>query len=1129
MPAESPGTLEALVGELTKLLAPLTGFSPDAAPAVLPELGLPVDEAQARTIGAALGKTTSAIGKLIDVGFALDEAIQDEAWEKVVEKGIAAIDQISKLVSGFADLKTALASLGLPGAGPILASLPEHLFSWLLAQYFSRSVGVVPLLELTGILERTDHNVDTFEATKPFYTTNTFHFDRVGGWMTNPGGQLEALYDWGKPGFTGKKIFAVIDRIVGEMGLPSLYLPSASPPSLDLGFIELTPHPYPSPKGIAVRLKTGLDKSTTELRGQSWTFSIGLDAKVPSGTVLALTPGAVAVMPPEATKISGTITATYAYLREASDPLLLLSVTGGSKVSVEEVSGSISLGVDKSGNADLALGADLKRGKVLITMKEADGFLGTLLGGVEVKNDFDVGVGFSIEGGVHFHGSSALEIQLASHVDLGFVTLDRLNLSVGIKDGKFPVALATDIKASLGPLEAVVQGIGFELDFALASGNTGNLGPLDLSAAFKPPTGVGLSIDAGVVRGGGFLLFDTEREEYGGALQLDIAGLVSAKAIGLVTTRMPDGSKGFSLIIIISVEFSPAFQLGYGFTLIGVGGLLGVNRSVDLQKLRDGVRTGAVDNLMFPHDVVANAPQIISDLRTVFPPKEGVFLVGPMAKLGWGTPTLVSLAVGLILEIPSEGSPAIAILGVLKIALPTDDVDLLRIQVNFVGTIDFDKGLLAFDASLYDSHILFLTLEGDLAVRFKWSAPAGFLISIGGFHPSYSPPAELEVPPMKRLAINILDTDFARIRVEVYFAVTSNTVQTGARAEIYLGFDAFYVDGYLGFDALFQFSPFHFEIGIACGFTLHVFGMDLLSIRVQFSLSGPSPWRAWGTGSITILFWDISADFDIHWGDPANTTLPDVDVLPLLLEDLAKPEHWRALPPDRTSISVALRKLDLAKELLVLHPAGRLSVFQKVAPLDLTWGKFGTQKPADIRRASLSGATSGSLPLAVESIEDQFARSHFENLSDAQKLSVPSFEAMHAGVTMGLGKDAQAGTGVERTIEYEAVVVDKERKPPFAFAFIRGLMGTMLQGGAQKRHPTSRAQARRKDPYPDDKVPTPTDAYTVVATKDNRAHGAAATFPSEAMARDALLRTVAKSPDLRDALHVVPCSEVNRS
>ena len=37
---------------------------------------------------------------------------------------------------------------------------------------------------------------------------------------------------------------------------------------------------------------------------------------------------------------------------------------------------------------------------------------------------------------------------------------------------------------------------------------------------FKPPNGVGLSIDAGVVKGGGYLFLDADTGEYAGALEL---------------------------------------------------------------------------------------------------------------------------------------------------------------------------------------------------------------------------------------------------------------------------------------------------------------------------------------------------------------------------------------------------------------------------------------------------------------------------------------------------------------------------------------------------------------------------------------------------------------------------------
>jgi hypothetical protein len=1119
---EERGTLEKLIDELAILLSPLTSLTPEAAPTLLADLGLPVTPAKANQLASAMTKTTGAMGKLIDLAFEIEKAIEDEKWEKVLEKGIAAIEQIAKLISGFVALENALGNLSLPNAGPILAAFPERLFSYLLARYLGRSPGVNEMLQLTGLLERTDHNVGSIDPNAPFYTVDEFHFGRIGGWLTDPKGQLEDLYDWDKPGFDGKKVLSILDRIVGEAGFPVLY--DSQAPRLDLVVAEIVPRTNLDPRGLEVRFG-GIKKGSIERTGDFWKLLLSLEANLPAGASFVLQPGKITFDPPDATTFQGKLGATYSYLRPAADPLKLVSLAASSYVSVEEIAASVGLDVKAGGKAGLELGADLKRGKVLLTTENQDGFIAKILSGFKVEQNFDLGVGFSTDEGVHFHGSSTLEIQLASHIELGPIELSALTLSVGIDDGKFPVGIATDIKASLGPLVAVVQGIGFELIFELVDGNEGNLGPVDLGAGFKPPKGVGLSLDVGVVKGGGYLFFDFEKEEYGGALELNIANIVNAKAIGIITTRMPDGSKGFALLIIITAEFSPAFQLGYGFTLNGVGGLLGINRTVKLETLREGVRTGAVNSIMFPQNVVENAPQIISDLRAVFPPEEGIFLFGPMAKLGWGTPTLVSLSFGLILEIPGN----IAILGVLKIALPADDTTLIQIQVNFVGTLDFDKGMLTFDASLYDSRVLFITLEGDMAVRFKWSDPAGFLVSIGGFHPSYTPPAELEVPPMKRLAINILDTDWARIRIETYFAVTSNSFQFGARAELYLGFDAFYVDGYFGLDVLFRFSPFYFEVSICAGFCLHVFGADLLSIKLAFTLSGPSPWHAWGTGSVTILFWEISADFDITWGDAEDTALPDVAVVPLLIADLDKSDHWRALPPASANLWVTLRAIDEPNGALLLHPAGALSVTQKVAPLDFTWERIGNQRPSDVKRASIASAKSGGLTLKVTSIDDSFARSHFEDLSDAQKLSVPSFERMHCGAKLGLANDVMTGPGVHRTIEYEIVVIDKEYPKPFKFGFITGLLAPMLAGGPLKKAKMAKAYKKLLVPHGDDVIKTQGESFTVASTTDNTAHGAHTTFPSEAMAQQFLAQEIARMPAMADALHVIPTAEVNGS
>jgi hypothetical protein len=118
----------------------------------------------------------------------------------------------------------------------------------------------------------------------------------------------------------------------------------------------------------------------------------------------------------------------------------------------------------------------------------------------------------------------------------------------------------------------------------LRSDHSGALGPVDLSFRFKPPEGVGLAVDAGIIAGGGFLRIDQARGEYSGALQLEFADFLSLAAIGLITTRNPDGSPGFSLLIVITAEFpGGGIQLGYGFTLLAVGGLLGLNLLFNLR------------------------------------------------------------------------------------------------------------------------------------------------------------------------------------------------------------------------------------------------------------------------------------------------------------------------------------------------------------------------------------------------------------------------------------------------------------------------------------------------------------------------------------------------------------------
>ena len=97
---------------------------------------------------------------------------------------------------------------------------------------------------------------------------------------------------------------------------------------------------------------------------------------------------------------------------------------------------------------------------------------------------------------------------------------------------------------------------------------------MQLDGRFKPPSGLGLSITGGGFSGGGFLDRDPANGEYAGALELAFQEVIQVKAFGVLNTRMPDGAEAFSLAVVISAEFTP-IQFSFGFTLMGVGGLLG--------------------------------------------------------------------------------------------------------------------------------------------------------------------------------------------------------------------------------------------------------------------------------------------------------------------------------------------------------------------------------------------------------------------------------------------------------------------------------------------------------------------------------------------------------------------------
>jgi hypothetical protein len=530
-----------------------------------------------------------------------------------------------------------------------------------------------------------------------------------------------------------------------------------------------------------------------------------------------------------------------------------------------------------------------------------------------------------------------------------------------------------------------------------------------------------------------------------------------------------------------------------------------------------------VTRILFPTNVVENAPQIISDLKAIFPAQEGIFLVGPMAKISWGTPPVLSVSLGVVIQIPGN----VAILGKARLALPTDDDDaVLVLQLSFVGVLEFDKRRLWFFASLYESRLLFITLEGEMGLLMDFSDNPNFIMSVGGFHPRFTAPP-LPFPTPARLALTIVNESAAKLRVDLYQAITSNSVQLGCRADAYFGFDAFSVTGYFAFDALLRFSPLYLVVDISAGFSVKVFGVGLFSVHLRASLEGPTPWHVDGAAEISLLFWSFDVDVEVTFGERRAETLPPIDVLPAIRAELQKAQSWRALLPASSRLFVSLRELGDGSA-LVLHPLGTLEISQRFAPLNLTLDKVGNQKPADVKRVS---ATVQGTSMEVKGpAREKFAAAQYREMSDAQKLSASAYEPLDSGVKLGAnGQPWATGVAAQRNVRYETIIVDG--------AFRRVLHGIVKiadvifahfrRGAAVSRAVVSLANERRLQPFAT-RIAVAEEQYVLARQEDNSAYFGAS-FGSHAEAVAHLGEIGRSDPAILERVHVLPRSELRKA
>ena len=602
---------------------------------------------------------------------------------------------------------------------------------------------------------------------------------------------------------------------------------------------------------------------------------------------------------------------------------------------------------------------------------------------------YDMQNGLKIDGGAKFH----LDFDI-SKLDIGPVKFDSLSVDLGNLSGSFGdlgLTLGSTFALDFGNFKMMFENLGISFDINFLKPD-GGIGDFDFSGSFKFPNGIGISIDTPVLKGAGIISYDKTEGTLFSAMSLEMLKKFTVGCIVDADLGVKDGHY-FSLVALISTSFSPGIPLGMGFSLNGVGGCLGLNRMYDADAVSGGVRSGVFGSVFFVDNVMNHLTEMKTAVKQFFPEKKKQFFLGVLCKICFEP--VVTCEFGLLIQAPSPTT--IGIVGALKVRV--GDTNLIKINVYFFGEIDFDKGL-RFDASIVDSEIVGMKLEGDMAFRLFWGGPyKGFGLSIGGFHPAYKPEEGLKFAPnMRRLSLS-LNYDIVKIKLETYLAVTSNSFQIGARLDLQVGWKKFGLIGYAGFDALFVFKPFRFSFALEAGVAVMVGSAKLFSVDLALSVEGPAKWRVKGKAYFTVLFIPVKCKFSLAWGkSPKEEKRATIAVWKdILLPELLRDNNWITSSTEQNNDG---KEKDV-NAMLTLQPNDTFSFNQSAVPFDYPMDLCNDALPEDytsfrLKKVSII-ADNEEFSLETSCLNNDFAPSLYKELSNEERLSNPSYESVTSG------------------------------------------------------------------------------------------------------------------------------------
>ncbi|MGZ4525402.1 MAG: DUF6603 domain-containing protein [Mycobacterium sp.] len=632
-----------------------------------------------------------------------------------------------------------------------------------------------------------------------------------------------------------------------------------------------------------------------------------------------------------------------------------------------------------------------------------------------------VGLGFGYAAGrFYIDGGSGLTATIP--VTLGWKSLQFRSVTLAITRGSQtdqpPMSLeaSTTVNITLGPVTVTLDRVG-------ATWSTGGKDMVDFGLTAK---GIGIVVKADGCSGGGYLFFDHTAHTYAGVFDLTIMGL-NVKAVCLVVTEI-DGRRVFSLMLIASAT-NIDWKLPGGFALTGFGIFVGIDRVIDLTALEAGVKTHALDSLMFPANPIANAPALVSAAAAAFPPSTGNWVGGAMVQISWGVDKLVKFELAVVVQGSGWSIGKWVVLGKARASLPSEKDKVVKVQADVILDHDNAAHRTFGYLTLNGTQILDAALSGEGAVLRN---PQTFLFSLGGFNPRFVEQLPSDFPTLARLKMSLKYSDDIRMEASLYVAHTPHSTQFGGSFAVALKDGKFGVEGSLSIDALLQDQEPRFIVDLDAKFELKAWDVTLFLVEVRGTYAGRQPYHLTAKATFDLFIFSHTFSLDRTWGDATAEVQQAIDVSSQFAAALSDRSAWAASVPAGVQSLVTLRP---AGGQPLLHPLGTIAVSQRVVPLGVAIDRFGSAPVQGANTFSIDTLTVGGATATTSPVQEQFVRSQYFTMSDDAKLSTPAFEAMDAGVAvpaqpLGAGRAAGATTQY-RTLTYNAATGRAEPDQPY--------------------------------------------------------------------------------------------------